>query len=264
MYSQQSRYYLPFLIVFRPSRGSSTGSTLSSTFSMKTVSPLDTAPSIMSRYLKSRNIYRLWELSYLMQRTLHALDFIIVLLTIFRKACISYVNWLAQKTLPSLSEPNYFQAILVSVLDPSNSLELRIDDQRPALAISQDRRVFGGHAIGRKTFVVPGRNVSVVCKNGQGIETLGRRYWNLQNIRNSIKRKKGTQRSENMKSSYSIMKHLLPVSGGREATCCPWSPHDITSWNNQRMKRKLWWAEHRHWEFFPLKSFKSWFVYLAG
>lgn len=40
--------YLPFLMVCRPSRGSITGSTVSSRFSMRTVSPATTACSITS------------------------------------------------------------------------------------------------------------------------------------------------------------------------------------------------------------------------
>ena len=44
--------YLPFLMVFRPMRGSSTASIDSPIFSIKTQSPLATARSIVSRNLK--------------------------------------------------------------------------------------------------------------------------------------------------------------------------------------------------------------------
>ena len=43
--------YLPFLIVFRPTKGSNTGSMFSPIFSMSTQSPFATARSMASRYL---------------------------------------------------------------------------------------------------------------------------------------------------------------------------------------------------------------------
>ena len=47
--------HLPFLMVFRPTSGSNTGSILSSIFSISTQSPSATARSILSRYLNKEN-----------------------------------------------------------------------------------------------------------------------------------------------------------------------------------------------------------------
>ena len=46
--------YLPFLIVFRPISGSSTGSKVSPMFSIRTQSPFATPRSIVSRYLEDK------------------------------------------------------------------------------------------------------------------------------------------------------------------------------------------------------------------
>ena len=51
---RRNKTYLPFLMVFRPTKASSTGSMLSPIFSISTQSPFATARSMVSRYLSKK------------------------------------------------------------------------------------------------------------------------------------------------------------------------------------------------------------------
>lgn len=72
--------------------------------------------------------------------------------------------------LPSLAHADDPQLFAVFVLDPLDALQLRIHHERPALAGSQDGGILRRHPVGGQPFVLPRRDICVVCQHGQGVQ----------------------------------------------------------------------------------------------
>ena len=74
----------------------------------------------------------------------------------------------------ALAELHHLQAVAVLRLDPLDALQLRVDHQRPALGVRQDRRVLRRHAVARQALVVPRGDDGAVGEHRDGV-AVGRR-----------------------------------------------------------------------------------------
>lgn len=64
---------------------------------------------------------------------------------------------------PLLSEVNDFEAVAIVTPEPLDALQLRVDEQWPALTVTQYCGVLSGHLITRQTFIVPLGDRGVIC-----------------------------------------------------------------------------------------------------
>lgn len=71
---------------------------------------------------------------------------------------------------PPLAHADNPQLLAVFVFDPLDALQLRIHDERPSLAGSQDGGVLCRHPVGGQPFILPRRDVCIVCQHGQGVQ----------------------------------------------------------------------------------------------
>lgn len=80
---------------------------------------------------------------------------------------------------PLLSQADGLQLAAVFVFDPLDALQLGIHDEGPALRVAQDGGVLRGHPVAGEPLVVPGGHIRVVSQQGQGVQTLRDRDWDL-------------------------------------------------------------------------------------
>ena len=72
--------------------------------------------------------------------------------------------------LPFLTDLGDPEVFAVFGLDPPAALELRVNHERPALAVEEDGGILRGHAVCGEALVVPGRHVGIVRQHPQGIQ----------------------------------------------------------------------------------------------
>lgn len=78
---------------------------------------------------------------------------------------------LGHSPLPAdLGDP---QAFSVFVLDPFDALQLRVDQERPALTGDEDGGVLHRHAVRREALVLPGSHVGIIRQHPQGVQVGG-------------------------------------------------------------------------------------------
>lgn len=76
----------------------------------------------------------------------------------------------------NLGDPEGFA---ICVLEPFDSLQLRVNHERPALAVGEDGGILHGHAVCREALVLPGGHVGIVRQHPQGIQGGGEWDGNL-------------------------------------------------------------------------------------
>lgn len=75
-----------------------------------------------------------------------------------------------------LGDPEVFS---VFVLDPFDALQLRVNQERPALTGDEDGGVLHGHAVPREALVLPRRHVGIIRQHPQGVQAGGDRDGDL-------------------------------------------------------------------------------------
>lgn len=74
--------------------------------------------------------------------------------------------------LTDLGDPEVFS---VFVLDPFDTLQLRVNQERPAFTGDEDGGILHGHAVGREALVLPDSHVGIIRQHPQGIQAGGYR-----------------------------------------------------------------------------------------
>lgn len=82
-------------------------------------------------------------------------------------------------SLPFLSNSNDLQIFTIFVLDPLDSLQLRVHHERPTLTGSDNGGILSGHSVSRQLFILPCCNVCVICQHGERVQVRGHRDGNL-------------------------------------------------------------------------------------
>ena len=68
-----------------------------------------------------------------------------------------------------ICQPSDLQLVTIGLLDPNNTLELRINHEGVSLRVGQDSTILSGYSIWRKTVVVPSCFDSIINQNIQRI-----------------------------------------------------------------------------------------------
>lgn len=100
-----------------------------------------------------------------------------------------------------LGDPEVFS---VFILDPFDALQLRVDQEWPALAGEEDGGILHGHAVGGEALVLPGSHVGIVCQHPQGVQAGGDRDGDLR-----------------MKENLHTQHRSMPSQLGRDAQWFP-------------------------------------------
>lgn len=88
-------------------------------------------------------------------------------------------RWSGCRVSPPLAHADDPQPSAVSVFDPLDALQLRVHDERPALAGSQDGGVLSGHPVSGQPLILPRGDVCVIRQHGQRVQVWCRRNWDL-------------------------------------------------------------------------------------
>lgn len=81
---------------------------------------------------------------------------------------------------PLLADSGHYEILAILVFDPLDALELGVNHEWPALTVSEDGGVFRGHAVSRKSFILPRSDVSIISQHHQRVQRGSHGNCNLQ------------------------------------------------------------------------------------
>ena len=139
---------------------------------------------------------------------------------------------------PFLTESNDGQVLSILGFDPLDSLQLRVDHQRPPFAGGEDGGVFCRHPIAGKTLVVPCRNPGVVCHHGEWVQVLSGGNGRLQTFQLLLPQLVGQLQSVSLCETWKRKKNNFILSAEELKEAC--FHFRVSGFKKQRNSKLTW------------------------